>query len=659
LRPKYKPHLDGLRTMAIVPVVLFHAGVQGVGRGFVGVDIFFVISGYLITKIIVDEIDAGAFTLLNFYERRIRRIIPALLALSIAVVIASALILFPGEYKSVPPSIFSSLLFYSNILFYSRTDYFGGGAHDNPMLHTWSLAVEEQFYILFPLLLILIRRCCPRFRAAIILVLFLTSLTLSAIVVRHDAALAFYMIPTRAWELLAGSLLALQLIPETGRREAREVAAAVGLILLVLSFGLYTDKTPLGGEAMLPPVIGSMLIIEYGDATLVGRLLSLKPIVFIGLVSYSLYLWHWPVIVFIEYMLDKDLHGLWTVAAIALSFALAVLSWRFIERPFRSRDSVPRKLLFRRTAIGSALVLLAAGVAEASHGWPGRFSREALHYASFAEASSPLRKKCHDDPLGTTPKPPCKLGANVPPQYAVWGDSHGVELAFALGEIAQRHGASLWELTGSGCPPVTDVDVLGAGHCSAHNDAVLNLLRQTRSIHTVILAGYWVERLNRESLGFTAGLKRTVDLLRQAGKRVVLIGPIPPTPFQVPRRLAHLAERGGLADARGITVSELAAKTDGLASTFAALKAEGVPEYFPASILCPQSFCRIVDGSTALYFDSNHLTIQGARLVAADAAPLIFGSSQDVSSPRIRRRHPGTAAGEGSSPSKRSSAAAV
>jgi peptidoglycan/LPS O-acetylase OafA/YrhL len=624
---KYRPHIDGLRAMAIIPVVLFHSKLGAFSGGFLGVDIFFVISGFLITRIIAGEIDAGSFSILNFYERRVRRIIPALLLVSATVLVASSLLLFPKDYASAVRSIVAALLFSSNILFYLETDYFGAAADDQPMLHSWSLGVEEQFYIAFPILLILIHRYCRGCRTAILAGLLIGSLALSTVLAARDPDFVFYMIPARAWELLVGSLLALAPPARLAPGATREAIGACGLALLVLSVNFYSHEMSFQGLAGLPPVIGALLLIRYGEGTIVGRFLSLRPIVFIGLISYSLYLWHWPVIVFVEYFRDQALHGLSAALAIMLSLGLAALSWRFVERPFRSRSRMPRRRLLRELGTASAVVLATAGAAAASGGWPSRFPPKVLHYAAFSAASSPRRDECHDPLSGAKMIPPCRLGAPVAPRIAVWGDSHGVELAYAFGLLAQQRNQSLWQLTASACPPLAGVAFPGRERCRAHNDAVLEMLRRTRSIETVVLAAYWASGQNRKTPGLAAGLGRTVDQLRAAGKHVVVIGPVPPSRFDVPRRLAHLAQRGKLARARGIAVSELDRRTRYLSQAFAAIQARHVPVYFPAAALCSQGRCRIVDGTTPLYFDRHHLSVPGARLVAARAAPLIFASA--------------------------------
>ena len=613
---KYRPDIDGLRTLAILPVLFFHAGVPGLSGGFVGVDVFFVISGYLITSIITREIGEDRFSILTFYERRIRRILPALIAMIGAAMVATAIFYFPSDFRLVPKTVLAALLFCSNILFYFDSNYFATSAHTKPMLHTWSLAVEEQFYILFPIFLILIQRYASRWRTPAIVAIAGISLALSILAVRMRPDFAFYMLPTRAWELMAGALLAVGAIPAIRNQAARELVALGGLASIGWAVFTFSSETRFPGANALFPVLGAAALIHAAPGTLVGKLLGLRPIVFIGLISYSLYLWHWPVVVFTEYATDMPLSGWRTVSVIAASFALAILSWRFIERPFRSRLQIPRPQLFRIAAIASVAVCVVAVAAQMSRGWPSRFDPEVLRLQSFAQSFSPLREKCHTSD-GKEDRKPCVLGGDAPPTVAVWGDSHAVELSYALGEEAASRGQSLVQRTYSSCPPVLDVDFPARPHCRAQNRTVLDYLLKQHEIGTVVLAAYWASSVLAQTPGVARGLERTVAALQASGKRVVVVGPVPPNPFPVPRHLAHLAQRGRLDDAHGISVGELDKRVAYLAPAFARLRTERLTIIQPRNFLCARGMCNIYLGTEPLYFDSHHLSLPGAKLVAA------------------------------------------
>jgi peptidoglycan/LPS O-acetylase OafA/YrhL len=324
--PRYRPDIDGLRAVAIVPVVLHHADVPGFGGGYVGVDVFFVISGYLITRLLLAEAEDGGISIMRFYARRVRRIAPALLIGGLAVLPAEDLL---REAKNAV----ATLAFASNIRFAGLTGYFDDAATEQLLLHTWSLAVEEQYYLVFPLLL----AAAIRARAALRPLLWAVTMLSFAGAVRWvaiDPTFAFYMLPARAWELLGGALLASGAVPAVYARRAREAASVLGFVLIAASVFFYAPQTNFPGVAALPPVLGAMLLIHAGDGTATGRLLSRPLPVGIGLISYSLYLWHWPILVLREqFIVAPGAAGV--AAAIALSVALAWASWRWVERPFR------------------------------------------------------------------------------------------------------------------------------------------------------------------------------------------------------------------------------------------------------------------------------------------------------------------------------------
>jgi peptidoglycan/LPS O-acetylase OafA/YrhL len=342
LRLKYQPEVDGLRALAVVPVVLFHARVPGFGGGYVGVDVFFVISGYLITGILTEDLNAGRFSIFNFYERRVRRIIPALMAVILATLIAGAALLLPYQLADLAHSAVNAVGFTSNIWFWRQTGYFAGATGLQPLIHTWSLAVEEQFYVLFPIGLYLLHRFrLLKIGVAVILAL---SLVAASILVFRMPAATFYLLPTRAWELMLGALLAVGTVSAVQSQRAREWLAFAGLAMILVPVAVYTERTLFPGLAAVPPCLGAFLIILAGRSgrTVVTDALSGTIPVRIGLISYSLYLWHWPILVFARQWSIVE-PGPWAIiACIALSFLAAWASWRFVEKPFRTRGLFSR-----------------------------------------------------------------------------------------------------------------------------------------------------------------------------------------------------------------------------------------------------------------------------------------------------------------------------
>lgn len=370
----YRPEIDGLRALAIIPVVLFHAGIFGFAGGFVGVDIFFVISGFLITSILLRELRAGTFSFMNFWERRIRRIFPALfVVLMVTAAITYALPLFPQDFMEFAKSLFAQSLFISNLFFMRKEGYFAAPSETAPLLHTWTLSVEEQFYILLPVLLFLLWKF---FKAKIVPTLFvfvIFSFVLSVYLVNLfpgdyftapylpdvwrgalNQTVGFYMLPTRAWELMVGALLAASAFAIHSKKVA-EVGSMVGVFAIAYAVTQYSAAIQFPGVAALLPVMGAALIIASNThmQTRVGRMLSWPGLVWVGLISYSLYLWHWPVFVYAKILFPEE-NVVLTFALILLSVILAWATYKFIETPFGQRKYIPHK----RTMVGVGLVSL-------------------------------------------------------------------------------------------------------------------------------------------------------------------------------------------------------------------------------------------------------------------------------------------------------------
>ena len=374
---QYRPEIDGLRAVAVLPVILFHAGLEQVSGGYVGVDVFFVISGFLITGILAREMQSGTFSLVGFYERRARRILPALFAMLTVSAVVAVLILLPYELAQFGRGLVAVLLFGSNILFWRESGYFAPASEENPLLHTWSLAVEEQYYILFPLVLWALWRAGMRPVMIILGALALGSLVLAEVLsTRMMPSANFYLLPTRAWELLAGSLAALYLInspPPKGW--LAEMLGIVGLGAIMFSILTYDASTPFPSLWALAPVLGTVaIILAASPATLVGRLLCLAPCVGIGLISYSAYLWHQPLFAFARVLAPSGHPPQVTMMGLAaLSLVLGWLSWRFVERPFRQKDRISRRGIFLGTGTGAVVLGTLGAVAIVLQGLPQRY----------------------------------------------------------------------------------------------------------------------------------------------------------------------------------------------------------------------------------------------------------------------------------------------
>ncbi|MFN3521831.1 MAG: acyltransferase family protein [Phenylobacterium sp.] len=655
----YRRDIDGLRAVAVTPVVLFHAGVSPFSGGFVGVDVFFVISGYLITSIIAGEIAAGKFTILKFYERRVRRILPALFATLAATAVASAILLLPRAFRDFGQSAVAATLFSSNILFWREGDYFGAGVLTKPLLHTWSLAVEEQYYIVIPLLMMLLarwRRNALLWTAVICAVSFAAAQWALS---RYPTA-AFYLSPFRFWELGIGGLLALGAAPAIRSRLALEVTGLLGLGLIAAPVFLYSSATPFPGLAALAPCLGAALIIHSGGQgeTLVSRLLGLRPVVFIGLISYSLYLWHWPIIVLYRYWRIVDPSGLEIAGLIAASVAIAALSWRYVEAPFRSRPPQPKALargpVFAAAGAGAAAALAFGVWAHLAEGMPGRFVPEVARLDAAEDSKDPRTNACAGwAGRWISPKDACVYGETGAIRLAVWGDSHAPALAPAVLQAADGAGERFRLFARLGCAPIPGMDrrdASGDNHCRRYNDEVLAALRADADIDTVILVARLQEHVegpwegpgpardtpkparwfDAEGHALSAqdapdavidGFLRTVAALRAAGKRVILVYPTPEVGYFVPSTVARLVAHGQ--DPEGFTIPrELFAQR--MVRVRAALN--DIPDgpdlvrIRPAESLCDAQTCRVMADGVPLYFDDNHLSLAGDALLVDDLA---------------------------------------
>ncbi len=644
---RYRPDIDGLRAIAVVPVVLYHFGVPGFGGGFVGVDVFFVISGYLITALIAAEIITGEFSILKFYERRVRRIFPALFAMIAASTMAAAILFFPGDLMRFAESIAATALFGSNFDFWLQSGYFDASADVKPLLHTWSLAVEEQFYVVFPALLFLMRRRGRPSVLALVVVLAVVSFALSAWGVRAHPDAAFYLAPYRTWELMLGALLALGAVPPPNTAWARDMLAIFGLWAVGWAVFTFTAHTLFPGANALFPCVGAALLIlsgEDGSGT-VTRLLSLRPVVFVGLISYSLYLWHWPVYVFARYAAASRLGAMETACLIALSFMLGVVSWRFVERPFRAgRHLFARRVLFALAGAAMAASIAVAGVLYGFKGLPQRFPANVQRILAEASDFEPRRHAC----FNRTPEEVergdfCLIGdaRAAKATFLLWGDSHADALLPAVEAAAAGAGRKGYFIGHGRCPPVlslllTDEPTL---RCARLNDEALKVARAP-AIATVILAARWAyydrgsgygvdaaetrhlvdlvsgaPKGETQSVLFARVLERTVRTLVAAGKKVVLVAPIPEVGVPVPETMARIVLQHRKDDIRP-TLAAYRARQAAVLADFAYLHVKyGAAIVDPARILCEGGRCAVQGDGRPLYVDHHHLSVFGAKSV--------------------------------------------
>ena len=533
---QYRPDIDGLRAVAVLAVVFYHAGVPFVPGGFVGVDIFFVISGYLITRIIAREIAEGRFSILTFYERRTRRIFPALFAMLAASIVAASIIALPSEFVDFGNSLAAATLFVSNIYFWQTADYFAGPAHLKPLLHTWSLAVEEQFYIVLPLLLLALTRWVRSHLILVLIALTLASFALSVWAAAAKPNAAFYLLPTRFWELMVGALLALGAVPALANRNWANVASAAGLACIAAAILFYSSATAFPGATALLPVVGSALIIHAGTTTqqtAIARALSLRPVIFIGLVSYSFYLWHWPVLTFARIGRGEMLSSTDSAILVTVSFALAVLSWRYIEIPFRERRlAASQAPLF--AAAGTAMVAaVAVGIfAKTSHGWPQRhddYAPPAIAGLDRMHVGTCFLKE--DQPATAWPgADACRKGNTKGPTVFIWGDSFAAHLLPGLEDILGGTIQTV-QFTTSGCPPVLNTTIPNRPHCGAINARALEVIEELKP-DIILASARWDLYVPRQMA--PQNIRATLDRIAATGARVIAVGASPTFDFAHP-----------------------------------------------------------------------------------------------------------------------------
>ncbi|MDP3856904.1 MAG: acyltransferase family protein [Stagnimonas sp.] len=603
---QHRPDIDGLRAVAVGLVLLFHVGAP-VHGGFVGVDVFFVISGYLITSIIHGELAQGRFSLLRFYQRRARRILPALLAVLLATTLAAGWLLLPDAYRDFGGSLAATALFASNFYFWSQSDYFSTAAESLPLLHTWSLAIEEQFYLLLPLLLMALHRRGLAQLRWLIATLALGSLLLGEWQLRHSADDAFYLLPARSWELLLGSLLALDAFSKPGSRLLRELLGAGGLAMILYAGFGYSERTAFPGFAALLPCVGAALVIhsQGGGTTVAARLLSLRPVVFVGLISYSLYLWHWPLIVLYKQGLLGDFLKFQKLGLLAVSVILATLSWRYVERPFR-RPPPPGSRASRQVLAAALVLGLAATTGGALlwlRGLPQRFPTEVLDIAAFERQRSLFRDgQCflsQTSSAAALDRKHCLARAADRPNLLLLGDSHAAQYWIGLDDMLKT--AQVQQTTASGCRP--GLPLTGAERCTRMMAEVLRDFVPNTKPDAILLAARW-------KAWDVEPLVRLVRSLQPYSARIIVLGPVSEYRLPLPQvlALARLRQNPELPlrtlVREPFVVDALLAKR---------LAAEGIEYLSPISTLCPGGHClQLAPNGDPLQFDYGHLTRSGS-----------------------------------------------
>ncbi len=612
---KYRPDIDGLRAVAVLSVLGYHVGFSWLSGGFVGVDVFFVISGYLISANILGEVRARNFSIARFYVRRIRRIAPALVAMMLAVFVLAFFDLFPKDFKDFAESALSAALSVSNIYFLTHTGYFDAPSSTKPLLHTWSLAVEEQFYVFFPLYVMFVVKRAPKLLNPTIALLWAGSFAWSAYGAFADPDATFYLAHTRAWELLVGTIIANQSWGARLGGLTRNVLGAVGIGLIAFAVLTYTFETPFPGATALAPCLGAGLIILAGQSgrSFVGRMLSLKPVVFVGLISYSLYLWHWPIIVFQDSnaLVVSGVSPLLThIAIVIVAFLVATASWWFIERPFRIYGrSAPSARVFMT---GLAALGGVAGLALAiilADGMRFRFSPKAVEYAGYLDyGQSHFREgKCFivkPYKFSDFDDGECLTQVAGEKNYLLVGDSLAAHLWYGLSKADP--GAHVLQATAAGCRPAFTLPFGASATCGRLMTYALKDYLTRHPVDKLLISGHWIDL-------DLPGLDGLLQWAKDRGIPVVLFGPSVEYDLALPRLLAESVEK----EDPQLPARHLLDRTalDGRLAAMAAKYGDAYVSWY--KLLCPDDRCvTLAPDGTPLEFDADHFTRPGAVFAA-------------------------------------------
>lgn len=665
----YRPDIDGLRAVAVLAVILYHITRVGLGGGFVGVDVFFVISGYLIGGIIIDETENGSFSYRRFYLRRIKRLFPAFFVMCLVTVPLAWWLLLPTDLRALGKSLVAATVFLSNHLFYKEAGYFDAARDSKPLLHTWSLSVEEQFYICFPLFMRYMTRLGRPAMAVALGVVALASFAYAQYLLSVDPAASFYSLGSRGWELLLGATAALpQLRYQQLPMRLRQALTWVSLPPLLLPMLLYSDSTPFPGLAALPCCLSTAWLLwagRPGSDTLPQRALSTAVPVTIGRMSYSLYLWHWPVYVYMNYYAADTLGWSGRAVALVLTFVLGALSWHVIEQPLRATRRPPA-FVFAGALLGSALLAILGFGIYRSGGAPGRLAAETRAIAFADNDFLQIQDRCESADNQALPGINfCRVGAvNAPEQFLVWGDSHARAMRDGVDQIATETGVGGLVVGAAGCLPAFDTrkqesatGPRGDRACSVQNAAVKRLLTQPSSIKRVLLVGRWSYYTEGRGIGIDAqnviriestldtspadpaggqaevvkeALGDTVHWLRDRGYRVYLLQQIPEIPEFSSRKLFQVVRSGkaSIDDAikrfGRVSLDNVERRQRHATEALQAAAAGGGATILTThQLFCDGQTCSAWDDSGPAYFDNNHVTGSTTRRIRRVFLPAI------------------------------------
>ena len=637
---QYRREIDGLRAVAVLPVILFHAGFSVFSGGYIGVDVFFVISGYLITTILINELEEERFSIARFYERRARRILPALFVVMLACLPFAYMWMLPSQLKDFAQSLVAVVFFGSNILFWRESGYFAADAEIKPLLHTWSLAVEEQYYIVFPIFLLLAWRFGRNKVFWSVVVIAAISLLLSEWGWRNKPSANFYLAPTRAWELFAGSICAFLTVGRT--LKSNNVLSAIGLAAIVVSIFAFDDNTPFPSVYALVPVVGTALIILFGrQGTWVANLLSMRAFVGIGLISYSAYLWHQPLFAFARLRsLTEPSHVLMAVLA-AAALLLAWATWYWVEQPFRKREKsvlVTQRSVFVASGTVGAVFVVVGFIGYINDGFSQRENGDGL---SFKELNTLLVVnpgidiECIEkrDITQVVNNSNCQFGDE--PKILLWGDSYAMHLYQALSQNIAAQKLGIRQIALSQCMPNLRLALTGsatsAKECISFNNQVAAHIAEAK-YEFVIMASPFnrIGRTHYDESGkqhFIEDATDLANLLLETGEYIESLGATPIFVMPPPTNGINLGNcfvgrlwKGEPLSACDYFESEISSdRLDVYTAMQSIVSRYNVVDY--REFLCVDETCISHIGSTPIYRDSGHFSVSGSRLLGEKFDP--------------------------------------
>jgi peptidoglycan/LPS O-acetylase OafA/YrhL len=631
---QYRADIDGLRALAVLSVLLFHAFPNWLKGGFVGVDIFFVISGYLISGIIFTQLDSKSFSFLRFYARRARRIFPALIIVLVSCLVYGWYQLIPSEYEKLGKHAAGGAAFISNIILSRDVGYFDTLSESKPLLHLWSLGIEEQFYIFWPVLIFLFYQKAKYFFVTVFAI-FLVSFVINITYIKENPTAVFYLPQYRVWELMIGAMLAFiharKNLPTYANNKYERfnfirpnTRALIGFLLLVVPIEIIsTDKEFPGWWALLP-TLGTFLVLSNDQGGLINRnILSSRWLIFIGKISYPLYLWHWPLLTFVRVRNNfEQITFAETISTLVLSFILAILTYLFVEKPIRFSKV---NLINIKYVVVTMFVVFVLGILLAlKNGIPERYPESVRDIASYKFMYSDYRRgECllnenqDFNDFATSCLEHIKSERKL---VFLWGDSHAASMYPGLSKISNEASSKyrLAQYTSSGCPPFLDYSSSGRMNCKKNNDYILNKIREVKP-HVVILSGYWSSHNGSKDSSIKAKdrLIETIGALKLAGvKKIIVIGQLPSWKLDVPKIILKAWHASGNVPSMTSSFLDVSSKkVDESIKTLSAI--DGVEVLSPIDALCNESGCRVTiienNKLQPIQWDFTHLSSAGSR----------------------------------------------